>query len=77
MELCGHGFIAEPFKPNIITYFVYGLVTAAMIECVYTITFYDMSAKLFCALILLMMFQARFEIIFIFHTNKMEINLLK
>lgn len=57
MELCGHGFIAKPFKPDVITYFVYGLVTVAIFGCVYTILFYDMSAKMFCGLLLLMMFQ--------------------
>lgn len=63
MELCGHGFIRKPFKPNFITYFVYSLVVIAIFGSVYTIIFYDMSSKLFCALLLLMMFQVRFEMI--------------
>ena len=57
LKLCGHNFIGEPYKPNLITFFVYGLLTSAVVNAIYTIVYYDISAKLFCLTLLLMMIQ--------------------
>lgn len=63
LKLCGFNFIGEPFKPKLLTYFVCGLVFAAISCSVYTIICYEMSAKLFCVLALLMMIQVQFDTI--------------
>lgn len=69
VEWCGFNFIAEKFKPSILTYFVYTLVIIAIFGCVYTIAYYDISSKVFCVLLLLMMIQVNIQNDFYFTCN--------
>lgn len=62
LKLCGFNFIGEPFSPNFLTYFVYGLDFTITLSCIYTIAVYEMSAKLFCVVILVMIIQVNIVI---------------
>lgn len=77
MKLCGFDFIGAPFKPNVILYLVFGLVFIAIFGCVYTIAYYEMSAKVFCVLLLLMMIQVRFKMISIKFECDFQLNEMK
>lgn len=57
LKFCGHNFIGEPFKPNIITYTVYALISSCIVCEIYSIAFYDKSAKLFCTILFLLILQ--------------------
>lgn len=66
LKFCGHNFIGEPFKPNLITYFLYCLIIITILSCAYTIAYYDMTEKLFSVMALLIIIQVNFY----FHMQK-------
>lgn len=47
LQLIGHNFIGEPFQPNPITYWTYGVMGASIVSQIYTIAAYEMSYKIF------------------------------
>lgn len=57
LKLCGHNFIDEPLKPNIITYIVYTVVCTGISCEIYSIIFYDMITKVVCATEILLALQ--------------------
>lgn len=43
----GHNFIGEPFRPNLITYWTYGVMAASVVSQIYTFAMYELSYKIF------------------------------
>lgn len=71
-RIVGHNFIGEPFKPNPLTYLMYFIIVLAFIGQWYTIILYDMEAKIFAMISILLTLQVNIKLntflILIFHS---------